>query len=394
MANSVYLSCALKEHTYPSFQESDFDSDEQTLAYCEHLVPLLWLAVFRPEDIRVDELRDEDGKVYREPAPVVARSKVAARLKEAVPRIEAVFPKNGSLKHHSKALADAVKPVDKRFRWLTMELQEVASMIDAKKFYASVEKALQFMGGEEVPKARDLLVELSDIHADRKFHPPSAFAEGDLEDEDEQNLVRLLGDELMRPVPWFPKPKKPVISELCVPIKAGNIEEVRKLLDNGADPNGVCEYGVDVLSAAAKSAPEVVPVLLEKGAKMTDGAVAYAAEYAPARILTVLLKAGGDPNIIACLGLAAKSTIDSGEKIRMLLDAGADVNFRSKASSLALEDAMRTGNLEAAQLFLAHGMDPVLVAKTLELARVMPRFPRKEEFIRLVESHVAGKSGG
>jgi len=111
----------------------------------------------------------------------------------------------------------------------------------------------------------------------------------------------------------------------------GNTNEVRRLLDKGADVNAQY-YGITALmDAAAKGHAETVRLLLDKGADVnatrSNGG-------------TVLINA-------ACYGHA--------ECVRLLLGRGADVNAKSSSGWTALINAAAEGRTECVRLLLAHG---------------------------------------
>jgi hypothetical protein len=84
-------------------------------------------------------------------------------------------------------------------------------------------------------------------------------------------------------------------------IRYGCIEEVRRHLDAGADPNARDEDGRPLLLIACYSTPEIVHLLLERGAGISAPVspgipyVCQAAMNAKAGVITVLLEAGADP---------------------------------------------------------------------------------------------------
>lgn len=123
----------------------------------------------------------------------------------------------------------------------------------------------------------------------------------------------------------------------------GDIAEIRRLLDAGTDPNELIEVEYDdghfnttpLVSAAHAGRPEVVGMLLERGAKPDGGSL----EHTP---LTVLVRAGfGNPEVV-----------------RLLVEAGADPNQRERETEQNILAVMaELGDLETVRFLLERGSE-------------------------------------
>jgi len=101
-------------------------------------------------------------------------------------------------------------------------------------------------------------------------------------------------------------------------------------------------------------------------ARGPDGAtpLMYASLYGDAEILGAMLRAGGNPNIASDSGATALMwAVEDIARVKLLLDAGADVNAVSgfERTPLALA-TLSPDTTAAAQLLLAHGANPTPLA--------------------------------
>jgi len=129
---------------------------------------------------------------------------------------------------------------------------------------------------------------------------------------------------------------------------AGGLEQVRELIDAGADVNVAQTDGsTALLWAAYQSYPEMVATLVAAGADPND-----ANDFG----VTPLLQASrnGDTPVI-----------------KALLDGGADVKLTHASGETALMAASRAGSVEAVALLLEHGSDPNAVESLWEQTALM-----------------------
>lgn len=199
--------------------------------------------------------------------------------------------------------------------------------------------------------------------------------------------------------------------ELFDAIKAGNVDEVRRL---AAETPGLLEArdasgASAILTAAYNMKPDVVNALVELGApvdifeaavlgkveriqEILKASPARASEHAPDGFTPValaaffgqpaavkaLIAAGADVNAAAknSLKVAALHAAVAGrnmEAIKTILAAGADPNAQQQAGFRPMHEAGSNANRALAELLLSHGADPALTSddgkSAIDLAR-------------------------
>ena len=118
----------------------------------------------------------------------------------------------------------------------------------------------------------------------------------------------------------------------------GDVERLRELLDEGADPNEFAPDGFTPLTLAAFfKHPEAVHLLLERGAD-----VHQRARHEQIQVLPIHSAAADGGSV---------------EIVRALLDAGADVNATQPGGFRAIDAARQDGNEELERLLLEHGAE-------------------------------------
>lgn len=137
-------------------------------------------------------------------------------------------------------------------------------------------------------------------------------------------------------------PQKDLSRLLCAAARLGNVEVCRYLLAQKADPDsanalhGAVWVGYSPPRADdLKNRAELVRLLLAAGAKVN---------FRDSSGQTPLL-------------LAARSHADAGI-VGLLLSAGADVSARNEEASTALHEAAGAGNMAVVELLLKHGANP------------------------------------
>ena len=153
----------------------------------------------------------------------------------------------------------------------------------------------------------------------------------------------------------------------------GDLVEVRRLLQAGADVHARSNYGATALSLAAQTGD--------------------------AAILRALLKAGADPNEASGEGqtaLMAVARTGNLEAANELLRAGADVNARERwGQQTPLMWAAATGQPAMISLLLKHGARPDLLSAVREWPRKVTAEPREKSMDRggFAALHYAAREG-
>jgi ankyrin repeat protein len=145
-------------------------------------------------------------------------------------------------------------------------------------------------------------------------------------------------------------------NQLYIAINKNNLEEVQKLLGRGADPNGKYENGNSILTNAIILNNEyIVKELLKHVAKIDDNTFQNAVRYVNLEIINLLLERGADPNYKNEYGDSILSNLlfsNNSEKIKIiekLLEHGAKIDDDT------FFNAVGYSNLEIINLLLDHG---------------------------------------
>jgi hypothetical protein len=206
MPNTSYLCVTGHDGLYPSATLPDYDPALHTLACDVGCVPLLWLALFRPGDLRTetfaadpDDGEDDPGTVVAT-APVAAKQTALARLDTAVPVLERLF--DGPLGEHATLLRHGVEAMPGTY--VTIELDEIDALYtDDEDFSGLLRQALAGLEVSTDPAAdRARLERLSRLRPGRPIPPARLVLDGLEAPDDWWNYCRLLGTGLYRPVPW------------------------------------------------------------------------------------------------------------------------------------------------------------------------------------------------
>ena len=192
--------------------------------------------------------------------------------------------------------------------------------------------------------------------------------------------------------------------ELIDAVLAGDVEEVRALLEAGVDANTRNDEGVWALILAAGSGHrEVAAVLIEAGAwvnlTMPNGSAALAASAkgGHTEITRDLLKASAEvdaQNRMGVTALMVAARNGNPETIEALLDGGADVNVETEYGGNAIRIAVIENHVPATMLLLRAGADTENIkgqetlpderySRTARRGRNATRIRRKRDRVRV-----------
>jgi len=166
---------------------------------------------------------------------------------------------------------------------------------------------------------------------------------------DSDTVRRLIKNEGVNPDRVFARDTG--IPLMAWPIRARNLDGLRALLDNGADPNARVYKTVD-------------------GRRLGyNNAMVYAAKMDDPRFLELLLKHGGDPNTRNSAGetLLFQAFIagNQWENVKLLIENGANINESNRGTADTVLSWYTTrGGFEHAYWLLEHGADPTVMLKS------------------------------
>jgi hypothetical protein len=203
MANFAYLTTATTRITFPMLHEPGYDSKLHTIACGRWGIPLLWFPLFQRGDLLTEDV-EVDGRIWRDPAPVVETSTALERLRASIPRLNSVFQAQGSLSRLAELLREAIASTERPF--LTLEPHQIAYMEPAapKRFYELFERTLAYFEQPETALSINELLTLTPCvsEPDLPFPDPDDFRGRDYDAEGFELLGMLLGRAYFRPVPW------------------------------------------------------------------------------------------------------------------------------------------------------------------------------------------------
>jgi len=205
MANRSYLFVSDHDGICPAWVEGVEEPEQLVLAEDVYCVPLLWLALFRPADLRTTTFpADEDDDVAEFPvtAPLATKERALAQLDAALPTLNRLFAAEGPLDEHAALLRDGIAGMPGGF--VTVDLYEIAVLRDEDAYHRTLRAALaSFEEPGDAAADRERLVDLAQLRPGRPFPPARLLLdERDAADDDWWNFVRLLGAGFVRPVPW------------------------------------------------------------------------------------------------------------------------------------------------------------------------------------------------
>jgi len=160
---------------------------------------------------------------------------------------------------------------------------------------------------------------------------------------------------------------KEKISPFIEACRAGNLQEVKRLLDEGAKFDNLPMAGRKALVEATENRHlEVVRFLIQKGANVNifdareTSALMWACKQGDLAIIKLLLSHGADVNAQNTFGrMALIYAIEAGnlEAVKLLLENGADANAANRQQKTVLAYASMYGHLEIVKALIEKGAD-------------------------------------
>ncbi len=154
-----------------------------------------------------------------------------------------------------------------------------------------------------------------------------------------------------------------ICPELLDAVRSGNIEDLRELLDQEADPNAEDRLRCTALETAVVCGNlEAAALLLERGATIKKCLLGETAAVGDFACLELLLAWGADVNAPDCqyvTPLVRASQAGRADVVRLLLEHGANVNgtTQDRYEDTALMWASWSGHTEIVGILLEHGAD-------------------------------------
>lgn len=151
-------------------------------------------------------------------------------------------------------------------------------------------------------------------------------------------------------------------------VERGNISEVSRLLEKGANPNLPNKEGYTPLMIAAQEKNlKMAELLVEVGAKMDlrnrfrETAIMLASYQGFTEMVKLLYIRGAEINHSGWNPLLYAASGGHLDTLRVLLGGGADINSTSDNGSTALMMAVRGNHLQAVSFLLNLGADPRII---------------------------------
>ena len=202
MANRTYLAVSDFATIYPSYAVPDFDPATDVVAQAPYRVPLLWMGMFREQNVQQQSIDGELGSI-RMVAPMVELTTGLRQLRDAIEILDDLF-ESGTLNEYYDLLSASMLTTDRQF--VTLELEEVAYMFQPRAFFGQLNLALRALeGGDALEEGKQALFELSQLPSDqskRSVPPARCLMDGDYTNEELANHAGLIGCQWIRHVHW------------------------------------------------------------------------------------------------------------------------------------------------------------------------------------------------
>jgi len=200
-----------------------------------------------------------------------------------------------------------------------------------------------------------------------RLQPKDDFLAYGPNDSPPETIVRELARELgLADPPWL-KPLDPQTDALLKAAGRGDVGAIRALLAAGLNVDARDQRGYTALwNAIVRGHNDAALVLLDAGADMRrryrydETALSLAAKYGDERLIKRLIDGGADVNVVECVNgetplFSAIEKKRAAQNVRLLIEAGSDVNHSRKDGSTPLIRAVRNGLLDVVKMLVAAG---------------------------------------
>lgn len=199
MSNKAYLYSSSAPLIYPYWHAAARGGGtNHCIGFVDGCIPLLWLLLFAPEDMRTETLTDDNGRSWTLRAPCVPCADAWARLQARRAFANRLFTDNGGLDWHLDAFAAYLNGLPPQ-AYLSLDILELQYLEhDFERLPRQLAEVVTQLAAQDAA-VKDGLLALSTVMTERRFLP---WPEADrAEAEDRWNMYRLLGDA-PRPAPW------------------------------------------------------------------------------------------------------------------------------------------------------------------------------------------------
>jgi len=222
MSNSSYLCTTNTGNIYPCNSDSEYNKKEQTIAYDELAVPMLWIVAFRTKDLKTQNLKAEGDQEISLTAPICLISEAIENLKLSKQILSNLFFDQPNIPGYFDYMIEAIASSDKK--WLTIEFYEMEWLFDEGEFLRRVKHILSGFDDSNIrkPFRPSFLSSILNLNTKIKKHswkrgllwiagikpgevfPSSSMLHDDIECTNDEYRIhtRLLGGPLYRDVPW------------------------------------------------------------------------------------------------------------------------------------------------------------------------------------------------
>jgi len=198
MCECCYLTNADINRIYPSFNNKDYDPEQDTVLLAAEYIPILWIVMFKEEDLQTETFR-LDNFTYTLTAPVACKQKILQTLAQRQKIIKKYFKTNGNTDQYFKLFNEHINKFEHKY--FSIELEAIASLYPKNQFQKLLQNTLKLLD-QNNDKAKQNLIKLSEILPEHKFITLEQVDSGIFSDEEQLNFFRILGESLDESAPW------------------------------------------------------------------------------------------------------------------------------------------------------------------------------------------------